>query len=46
MTDAISFDRTDDPLYRDVPLRHRVILPVLGIPVTFASNAGTSEAKT
>ncbi|MCH7564033.1 MAG: hypothetical protein IH968_09430 [Gemmatimonadetes bacterium] len=39
MTDPISFDRTDDPLYRDVPLRHRVTLPVLGIPVTFASNA-------
>jgi hypothetical protein len=40
MTHPVEFARTDDPLFRDVPLDHRVRLPVLGIPIRFASNAG------
>ncbi len=29
----------DDPLYLHVPMRHRVEIPVLGVPVRFASNS-------
>ena len=35
----IEYEPSKDPLYRDVPLRHRATIPVLGIPVHFASNA-------
>ena len=35
----IEFERTDDPLLRDVPLEHRVQLPVLGIPVAYRTNS-------
>jgi hypothetical protein len=37
--EPIDYDAARDPLYRDVPLRHRVTIPVLGFPVHFASNA-------
>jgi hypothetical protein len=36
---AIDYETGRDPLYRDVPLRHRTTIPVLGFPVHFASNA-------
>ena len=39
MPDLIEFERTDDPLLRDVPLEHRVELPVLGIPVAYRTNS-------
>ena len=39
MPDLIEFERTDDPLLRDVPLEHRVALPVLGIPVAYRTNS-------
>ena len=39
MPDLIEFERTDDPLLRDVPLEHRVELPVLGIPVEYRTNS-------
>ena len=39
MSGPIEYDPADDPLYRDVPLRHRTTIPVLGIPVRFLSNA-------
>lgn len=37
--EPIAFEIGQDPLYRDVPLQHRTSLPVLGIPVSYASNA-------
>ena len=39
MPDLIEFERTDDPLLRDVPLEHRVELPVMGIPVEYRTNS-------
>ncbi len=39
MTEPIDYEPVPDPLYRDPPLPHRATLPVLGIPVRFASNA-------
>ena len=39
MPDLIEFERTDDPFLRDVPLEHRVELPVLGIPVEYRTNS-------
>src|SRR5881296_707238 len=44
MTDAISFDASPDVLYHSVPLRHVMELPVLGVPVHFASNSATALA--
>lgn len=35
----VEYTRSDDPLYRDLPLDYTVTIPVLGIPVRFASNA-------
>lgn len=35
----MEYDRSDDPLYRDVKLDHVIELPVLGLHVRFASNA-------
>ncbi len=35
----IEFERTDDPLLRDVPLEHGVDLPVMGIPVKYRTNS-------
>lgn len=35
----IAYEAATDPLCRDVPLRHRTRIPVLGIPVDFLSNA-------
>jgi hypothetical protein len=37
--DLIEYEPSQDPTYRDVPLRHRTTIPVLGIPVHFLSNA-------
>lgn len=39
MAEPVDYDPPRDPLYRDLPLRHRTALPVLGVPVRFASNA-------
>lgn len=36
------FDRSPNPLYLDVPLRHVADLPVLGIPVRFESNSAAA----
>lgn len=36
---TIEFDRGTDPLARDVPLRHETRIPVMGLPVRFATNA-------
>ncbi len=35
----MEFERPDNPLYRGLPLRHSLELPVLGIPVRLSSNA-------
>lgn len=35
----IEYEPSPDPLYRNVPLPHRTTIPVLGIPVGYASNA-------
>lgn len=39
MGDPLEFDRPQNPLYQGVALRHVLELPVLGIPVRFASNS-------
>lgn len=39
MTDSIEHDAARDHLYRDVPLRHRTTIPVLGFRVHFVSSA-------
>ena len=39
MPDLIEFERTDDPLLRNVALEHRVELPVMGIPVRYSTNS-------
>lgn len=39
MADRIDYEPARDDLYRNVPLNHRTVIPVLGIPVHFASNA-------
>lgn len=39
MADSIRFTPSSDPLYRDVPLEYSAVIPVLGIPVRFESNA-------
>jgi hypothetical protein len=35
----VEYSGTRDPLYRDPPIDHTVTIPVLGLPVRFASNA-------
>lgn len=45
MTGPIAFDPPADPLYADVPLAHRVELPVLGVPIRFASNSAAALAE-
>jgi hypothetical protein len=42
MSEPLAFDRPPDPLYQGVALRHVVELPVLGVPVRFASNSATA----
>ena len=45
MVDNSAFDAAQDPLGRHFPLGHERLLPILGIPVRFASNsAGVIEA--
>src|SRR5437867_11591490 len=44
MTDAMAFDPSPNVLYHGVPLRHVMELPVLGVPVHFASNSATALA--
>lgn len=39
MADPIEYDPPRDPLYRDMRLRHTAEIPVLGVPVRFASNS-------
>lgn len=39
MTGPIEYEPSRDPLYRDAPTPHHASIPVLGIPVHFASNA-------
>jgi len=39
MREPLEFDRPENPLYQGVALRHVVELPVLGVPVRFASNS-------
>lgn len=42
MNRSVDFDASEDPLYRDVRLKHRVLLPVLGIPVAFSTNSSSA----
>ncbi len=42
MREPLEFDRPQDPLYQGVALRHVVDLPVLGVPVRFASNSAAA----
>lgn len=44
MTDPFAFDPSPDPLYHGVPLRHALVLPVLGVPIRYASNSATALA--
>jgi hypothetical protein len=44
MSDPRAFDRPEDALYHNVPLRHVVELPVLGVPVRFESNSAAALA--
>jgi len=44
MSEPLQFDRPQNPLYQGVALRHVVDLPVLGIPVRFASNSAAALA--
>src|SRR5713226_8388443 len=45
MSEPLQFDRPQNPLYQGVALRHVVDLPVLGIPVRFASNSAAALAE-
>jgi hypothetical protein len=44
MSAPLEFDRSPNPLYQGVALRHVVDLPVLGVPVRFASNSAAALA--
>jgi hypothetical protein len=44
MSEPIQFDRPQNPLYQGVALRHVVDLPILGVPVRFASNSAAALA--
>jgi hypothetical protein len=44
MSAPLEFDRPQNPLYQGVALRHVVDLPVLGVPVHFASNSAAALA--
>ncbi|MGH7731000.1 MAG: hypothetical protein ACRENJ_07085 [Candidatus Eiseniibacteriota bacterium] len=45
MTEPPRFDRPRDALYLDLPLRHVIESPVLGVPTRFESNSAAALAR-